>query len=73
MENLILEYDYQDVYAQKTIDYILSLGLFKTSVSGKDKSENISEKRKKLDLELTNYMVDLSNYKFNREEANIYE
>ena len=73
MENLILEYDYRDVYAQKTIDYILSLGLFKTSVIGKDKSENISEKRKKLDLELTNYMVDLSNYKFNREEANIYE
>ena len=73
MATITLEYDYCDVYAQKTLDYILSLGLFKTTVNSKEEKETISEKRKKLDRELRNYMVDLSDYKFNREVANIYE
>ena len=73
MANITLEYDYRDVYAQKTIDYILSLGLFKMCFNDKEKKESISDKRKQLDSELKNYMFDLSNYKFNREEANIYD
>jgi hypothetical protein len=71
MANITLEYNLYDMQAQKALEYILSLGLFKqTAVS---KKEFIAEKRKKLDNELANYMVNLSNFKFNREEANIYE
>ena len=71
MATITLEYDYSDVQAQKTIEQILSLGLFKSTRIGKE--DTIAEKRKKLDRELKNYTVDLSNFKFNREEANIYE
>jgi len=38
-----------------------------------DKVETIAVKRKKLDSELKKYTVDLSNFKFIREETNIYE
>ncbi|MCL2501545.1 MAG: hypothetical protein FWE99_00245 [Bacteroidales bacterium] len=58
MATIILEYDYSDVRAQKTLE---------------DKEKTVAEKRKQLDRELKNYTVDLSNFKFNREEANIYE
>ena len=71
MATITLEYDYSDVQAQKTIEQILSLGLFKSTRIGRE--DTIAEKRKKLDRELKNYTVDLSNFKFNREEANIYE
>ena len=71
MATITLEYDYSDTQAQKTLEHILSLGLFKPAKTGKE--ENIAEKRKQLDNELKNYTVDLSNFKFNREEANIYE
>ena len=71
MATITLEYDYSDIKAQKTIEHILSLGLFKPAMTGK--IETFAEKRKKLDSELKNYTVDLSNFKFNREEANIYE
>ena len=71
MATITLEYDYSDVKAQKTLEQILSRGLFKSAMN--DKKETIADKRKKLDNELKNYTVDLSNFKFNREEANIYE
>jgi len=71
MATITLEYDYSDIQAAKTLEHILSLGLFKTALNGKE--ETIAEKRRKLDSELKNYTVDLSNFKFNREEANIYE
>ena len=71
MATIILEYDYSDVRAQKTLEHILSLGLFKTALN--DEEKTVAEKRKQLDRELKNYTVDLSNFKFNREEANIYE
>ena len=71
MATITLEYDYSDIQAQKTIEHILSLGLFKQAMTGK--KETIAEKRKKLDNELKNYTIDLSNFKFNREEANMYE
>lgn len=71
MATIALDYDIRNVQAQKALEYILSLGLFKpTSI---DKVETISEKRKKLDNELKDYLIDLSDFKFNREEANIYE
>ena len=69
MANITLEYDFGDVKAQKTLEYILSLGIFKPAVVAKEKT--LSENRKKLDSELKNYLVDLSGFKFNREEANI--
>jgi len=71
MAIITLEYDFRNTQAQKTIEHILSLGLFKPAKMGKE--ETIAEKRKKLDSELKNYTVDLSNFKFNREEANIYD
>jgi len=71
MATITLEYDYSNMKAQKTLQHILSLGLFKSAMT--DKEETIAEKRKKLDSELKNYTVDLSRFKFNREEANIYE
>ena len=71
MANITLEYDFGDVKAQKTLEYILSLGIFKPAVVVKEKT--LSENRKKLDRELKNYLVDLSGFKFNREEANSYE
>jgi hypothetical protein len=71
MATITLEYNYNDIQAQKTLEYILSLGLFKPANTGKE--ETVSEKRKKLDDELKNYMVDLSDFKFDREEANVYE
>ena len=71
MATITLEYDYSDIKAQKTLEHILSLGFFKSAMTGK--KETIAEKWKKLDSELENYTVDLSNFKFNREEANIYE
>ena len=70
MTSITLEYDYCDVRAQKTLEYILSLGFFKTAAV--EIEEAISEKRKRLDSELKNYLVDLSGFKFNREEANKY-
>jgi len=71
MATIALDYDIDNVQAQKTLEYIFSLGLFTPSIVGK--VETISEKRKNLDDELKNYLVDLSGFKFNRETANIYE
>ena len=71
MATITLEYDYSDKQAQKTLEHILSLGLFKPLKTGKE--ETIAEKRKKLDSELKNYTVNLSNFKFSREEANVYD
>jgi len=71
MATITLEYDYSDIKAQKTLEHILSLGFFKPAMTGK--AETLAEKRRKLDSELKNYTADLSNFKFNREEANIYE
>ena len=71
MATITLEYDVADAQAQKTLGYILSLGLFKSTMA--DKKEPISEKRRRLNRELKGYLVDLSNFKFDREEANVYE
>ena len=71
MATVTLEYDFRNSQAQRTLEYILSLGLFKQTFITKD--DSLFEKRKQLDNELKNYLVDLSNFKFNREEANTYE
>ena len=72
MATVTLEYNYCDIQAQRTLEYIMSLGFFRPATKTV-KVETISEKRKKLDNELKNYMVDLSGFKFDREEANLYE
>ena len=71
MASITLEYDFRNTQAQRTLEYILSLGLFKPTPVNRE--ETLSEKRTKLDNELKNYLIDLSSFKFNREEANIYE
>jgi len=68
MAVITLEYDYSDIQAKKALDYILSLGIFKPASTRKE--DPISVKRKILDHELENYLVNLSSYKFNREDAN---
>ncbi|MCL2040437.1 MAG: hypothetical protein FWG84_00165 [Bacteroidales bacterium] len=71
MASITLEYDFRNTQAQRTLEYILSLGLFKSTPVNRE--ETLSEKREKLDNELKNHLIDLSGFKFNREEANIYE
>jgi DNA-binding transcriptional regulator YhcF (GntR family) len=71
MATITLEYDYRNIRAKEVLEHILSLGLFKSAVAPKEYP--ISEKREKLDRELENYLIDLSSFKFSREEANIYE
>ncbi len=71
MATITLEYDSCNVQARSALEYILSSGLFKSAVT--DKKESISEKRKQLNGELMDYLVDLSGFKFSREEANRYE
>ena len=71
MATILLEYDFSNFQAQKTLEYIISLGLFKQAIVNEE--ETMLAKRKKLDTELKNHLIDLSNFKFNREEANTYE
>ena len=75
MATIILDYDTRNIQAQKALDFILSLGIFKTRESStvKVKEEPLSEKRKKIDKIFGNYLIDLSEFKFNRDEANNYE
>ena len=75
MATILLDYDTRDMQAQKALDFILSLGIFKTQENStvKVKTDSLSEKRKKIDKIFDNYLVDLSGFKFNRDEANNYE
>jgi hypothetical protein len=72
MATITLDYDLHNKQAQNTLDFILSLGLFKPTTVKKG-GKTMFEKRKELDSELNSYLVDLSGFKFNREEANRYE
>ena len=73
MATITLDYDGRNTQAQKALDFILSLGIFRTSNSSVQKKESLLKKRKELDRELDQYPIDLSNYKFDRDEANNYE
>ena len=73
MATITLNYNTRNVQAKKMLDFILSSGFFKALNSSSVEVELLSEKRKKLDKELDKYLIDLSDYKFNRDEANDYE
>ena len=73
MATITLNYDARNVQAQKALGFILSLGIFNTQKNGTDKIESLSGKSKKIDKIFENYLVDLSDFKFNRDEANNYE
>jgi hypothetical protein len=73
MGTITLNYDVHNRQAQKALDFILSLGFFKTSDDAVAKEESPLKKREVLDKELDNYLIDLSGYKFDRNEANNYE
>jgi len=73
MATILLDYDTRNIQAQKALDFILSLGIFKTSTVNTVKVEPLSKKRKKIDKIFDNYLVDLSEFRFNRDEANNYE
>ena len=74
MATITLDYNAKNSFAQKTLEYILSLGLFQPrAVEYAPAAEAKSAKRKQLDKLLDKYPVDLSNFKFNRDEANNYD
>jgi len=74
MATIVLDYNARNSFAQRTLEYILSLGLFQSrSVAYAPVIEEKSTKRKKLDKELNKYLIDLSSFKFNRDEANNYD
>jgi len=73
MATITLEYNSNNLQAKKALDNLLSLGIF-TAQKGKIQSQkSFLERRKKLDRELNKYLIDLSEFKFNRDEANDYE
>ena len=73
MATITLDYDAQSVQAQKTLDFILSMGIFKSSSLSVIKEETLSGKKRKIDKIFDNYLIDLSGFKFNRDEANNYD
>jgi len=73
MASIILDYDTRNAQAQKALDFILSLGIFKVQQGTTVKVEPLSGKKEKIDKIFDNYLIDLSKFKFNRDEANNYE
>ena len=74
MATITLDYDVHNTQARKALDFILSLGIFRTSEKAIVREETqLMHKRKELDKALDNYLIDLSGYKFDRDEANNYE
>ena len=73
MATIILDYDARNAQAQKALGFILSLGIFKTQKGNLAKVETLSKKREKVDKIFDNYLIDLSDFNFNRDEANNYE
>jgi len=73
MATVTLNYDARNVQARKMLDFILSTGAFKTIEDDKTKAESLLKKRKKIDKIFDNYLIDLSEYKFDRDEANDYD
>ena len=73
MATITLDYDAHNTQAQKALDFIMSMGIFRMSKSETIKAESLLEKRKKIDKIFDNYLIDLSEFKFNRDEANDYE
>ncbi|GHT62548.1 hypothetical protein FACS189451_07160 [Bacteroidia bacterium] len=63
MATIVLDYDARSVQAKRV----------KARNKIIYKQETILEKRKKLDKELDKYLINLSDFKFNRDEANDYE
>jgi len=72
MATITLDYDTRNIQAQKALSFILSLGVFKPQENSTVKVEQLSEKRKKIDKIFDRYLIDLSDFKFNRDEANNY-
>jgi len=70
MATITLDYNPKSVNAKKTLQYILEMGLFKLQTSSLVHTTALSERRQQLDKELDKYPIDLSDYKFNRDEAN---
>ena len=74
MATITLDYNAGNSITQKTLEYILSLGLFQPRTAEyAPVIEKKSVKRKKIDKIFDNYLVDLSDFKFNRDEANDYD
>ena len=73
MATITLDYDVRDMQAQKAVDFILSMGIFKIPNNSAVKEESLLEKRKRVDKIFDKYLIDLSEFKFNRDEANNYD
>ena len=73
METVVLKYNSRNLQAKKALNDLLSLGVFTAQKERIQPKMSFSERRKKLDNELDKYLIDLSGFKFNRDEANDYE
>jgi len=75
MATITLDYNARNSTARKTLEYVLSLGLFQPRVTEECTlvMKKKSAKRKEIDKIFDKYLVDLSDFKFNRDEANDYE
>jgi len=73
MATIVLDYNARNVQAKKAIEYILSLGIFKAQKHIIEEKETLSEKNEKIDKIFNKYLIDLSDFKFNRDDANNYD
>ena len=73
MATIVLDYNARNVQARKAIEYILSLGLFKPQKHIIEKKETLSERTEHIDKIFEKYLIDLSDFKFNRDDANNYD
>jgi len=74
MATITLDYNANSSITQKILEFILSSGLFQPRTAEyASVTEKVSRKRKKIDKIFNNYLVDLSDFKFDRDEANDYD
>jgi hypothetical protein len=75
MATITLDYNSRNAQARKALDYILSMGVFRThqADSAVVQKKIKSAKRKRIDKMFDPYLVDMSAFKFNRDEANDYD
>ncbi|MDR1779113.1 MAG: hypothetical protein LBR50_00085 [Tannerella sp.] len=73
MATVTLDYNARNIQARKALEYIQSLGLFRVHTNGVVQKETRSAKQQRIDKIFDPYLIDLSGFKFNRDEANNYD
>jgi hypothetical protein len=74
MATITLDYNTRNRQARKALDYIISTGVFKTHTNSTTITKaSQPAKQKRIEKLFAPYLIDLSDYKFNRDEANNYD